>query len=403
MTEHPAAPSPYFFLSYARSDPLAGNPSANPDQLVEEFFTDLTEAVRRHASRRAPLVSGFFDQALPPGSNLKHVLTLALSSVQVFIPLYSVGYLGNSWPGREFACFWQRLENSGFTNPVQRFLPVLWAPLSGVADPPGLREALAAPGAEPDYRENGMRALLKLRPYRRVYDIMVDRLGQQVAELAESDPMDPVEPSKVPDIEKVESKFGAPLSAFLIEVAAPEPPGQWRPFPGQELPLAEVARQIVERFSFDPRVGELRPIGKRSERRPGIIVIDPEFIAGEDGRAALGSVAAKLPEWVLPLLVVDQPDNARTRRLADEVRKILTAVKPLPTESARRGALGVESLDEFDSLFPVLVAAAERQYITYHSNHVPSPPPAGRLSLRRLEGPDEPTETTDSLRGPRRA
>jgi hypothetical protein len=25
----------------------------------------------------------------------------------------------------------------------------------------------------------------------------------------------------------------------------------WRPFPGQELPLAEYARQIVERFDFN--------------------------------------------------------------------------------------------------------------------------------------------------------
>jgi FxsC-like protein len=397
MTRNQTASAPYFFLSYARSDPLAGNPSGDPsvepDQFVRKFFDDLTAAVQQHAVRRAAPVLGFFDQAFPPGSDWKQLLAQALGATQVFIPLYSVGYLTNSWPGREFACFWQRLENSGFANPVQRVVPVLWAPLSGVTDPPGLRQALASPSAQPAYRVNGMRALLKLRPYRHVYEIMVDRLGRQIAELAENAPMDPVDPSQIPDIEKVESRFGAPLSSFLIEVAAPETPGQWRPFPGQELALAEYARHVVERFNFAPDVAALRPIGEPGEGLPGIIIIDPEYIADPDRRAALASVARKLPAWMLPLVVIGQPGDARSRKLAAEVKEMLTKAKPLPTEQARRGAHGVKSLDEFDSVLPSLVSQAERQYIRYRSNLVPSPPPAGRRASR---APDEPTETTDS-------
>jgi hypothetical protein len=402
MTTNQAASAPYFFLSYARSDPLAGNPSgdpsAEPDQFVRKFFDDLTAAVQQHAVRHAAPVLGFFDQAFPPGSDWKQLLTQALGATQVFIPLYSVGYLTNSWPGREFACFWQRLENSGFANPVQRVIPVLWAPLSGVTDPPGLRQALASPGAEPDYRVNGMRALLKLRPYRHVYEIMVDRLGRQIAELAENAPMDPVDPSQIPDIEKVQSKFptGAPLSSFLIEVAAPQTPREWRPFPGQELALAEYASQVVERFSFAPDVGALRPIGGPDEGLPGIIIIDPEYIASPDGRAVFGSVARRLPAWMLPLVVIGQPGDTRLRKLAAEVKEMLTKAKPLPTEQARRGAHGVKSLDEFVSVLPALVSEAERQYIRYRSNLVPSLSPARRRTSRALEGPDEPTETADS-------
>ena len=51
MTVIYSVPAPYFFLSYARSDPLAGNPDEDPDELVETFFSDLTDAVRRHCVR----------------------------------------------------------------------------------------------------------------------------------------------------------------------------------------------------------------------------------------------------------------------------------------------------------------------------------------------------------------
>src|SRR5690242_20464850 len=109
MTEKPQGMlAPYFFLSYSRSDPLAGHPQKNPDHLVERFYRDLTEAVQRRASLTAGVVSGFFDQRIPVGSNWKQSITEALSATQVFVPLYSVGYLTNSWPGREFACFRRR-------------------------------------------------------------------------------------------------------------------------------------------------------------------------------------------------------------------------------------------------------------------------------------------------------
>jgi FxsC-like protein len=414
MTDQPGMLPPYFFLSYAHSDPLAASPTedldklvrADPDQLVRKFFYDLTEAVREHASRKPGLVSGFFDQEVPVGSDWKHRLTQALSTAQVFVPLYSVGYLAMAWPGRELACFRQRVERAGFANPVRRFVPVLWAPLVGAQDPPGLHEALASSDTEPDYAENGLWALLRLRPYRQSYLAVVHRLARQIVDLAEKNPINPVALSQVPDIEKVKSEFppAAPLAAFVIEVAAPtlavlsegsdpqaygETPVQWRPFPGQELPLAEIAKQVAERFDFDPKVSEVGVAGELDDRQPGIILIDPEFIASENGRATLRKVAKRLPEWVLPLVVVSQPRSRRTKELTAGVRDILNA-KALPTESARRGARGVESLDEFASLVPLLVAEAERQYVRYRSSRVPPPGPSGRLSLRRLEGADEP-------------
>jgi FxsC-like protein len=393
--------APYFFLSYCRSAPLAGNPQENPDHLVDQFFRDLTRAVQDRASHAADVVAGFFDQRLPPGSDWKRVITQALSAAQVFVPLYSVGYLTNSLPGREFTCFGQRVREAGRLNPVRRLAPVLWAPLvAGVPDAPGLREFLD--NAEPDYAMNGLRHLLKHRSYHDLYAAEVDRLAAQIVQLAERDPIVPVAPSQVPDISEAVSAFSpsAPLTSFAIEIAAPtvatvpgdrspDPYGdtalQWRPF-GQEFPLAHYAKQIIERFNFDAKVSEVGSTRDTTRQRPGIIVIDPAFAATEAGRAALASLAG-FPRWVLPVLVSSEPHDPSARQLASEVRALL-GEDELPTQWARRGARGVESFDEFVSLVPELVAEAERQYLRHRSGRVPSASPTGRPRLSRSEGPD---------------
>jgi FxsC-like protein len=403
-------PAPYFFLSYARSDPLAGNPEEDPNEPVETFFADLNAAVRRHASVDGADVGGFLDRDMPPGSDWKQFITRALSAAQVFVPLYSVAYLANSWPGRELTCFKERVKVAGGLDPIRRLVPVLWAPLAGVKYPPGLREALDSV-TEPDYADNGLWALLRLRPYHELYQAMVDRMGAQIVEIAERDPIEPVQPEQVGDIEKAPSAFPAerPLPVFHIEVAAPttaDAPrtgdpraygyssSEWRPFSGQELSLAEYARQVTERFDFDVRVGEAGLTGELAGRRPGIIVIDPQFIAHRAGRETLTEMAAKLPRWVLPLVVVDRPDDARTKKLAEDVFDILTTAKALPTESARRGAHGVDSLDAFVAIVPVLVAEAGKQYLR-RSSRVLSPRPARRPRWGQSAGPDSPGAAQD--------
>src|ERR1700722_12752031 len=145
MTVTHDVPVPYFFLSYARSDPLAGNPDENPDEPVETFFSDLTDAVRRHAAGGGANVSGFYDRKVPVGSDWKQFITKALSAAQVFVPLYSVGYLTNSWPGRELACFKKRVEVAGRRNPLHRLGPGGGGPAgrgsvsARIAGGPGLR------------------------------------------------------------------------------------------------------------------------------------------------------------------------------------------------------------------------------------------------------------------------
>jgi len=385
-------------------------PDVDPDRWVRRFFRDLVVAVRRHASTQSRLIHGFIDQELPAGSD-KESVRLAMSTAQVFVPLYSVGYLARSLPGREWACYRRRVEVAGLAEPLRRFVPVLWAPLLENQEPPGLREALALGADRPGYTENGLRALLKIDSYRESYRSVVNVAAKQIVVLAEQSP---IRPSKVPDIDDMKSEFtvGPPLSVFTIEIAAPTvrtvpaggDPGsygessvEWRPFPSQDLPLAEYARQAVERRDFKAEVTGIRAADDPGTRRPGIILIDPWLIAGQDGRSALVSAVQNLPRWVLPLLILDQPEDARTQELAEQVRGILHTAEALPTDSSRRGARGVSSLDGFKYLTGVLVAEAERQYIRYRSGQRPSAPSSDRLSLSRRPRPHGPFSAPDPL------
>jgi len=140
-------------------------------------------------------------------------------------------------------------------------------------------------------------------------------------------------------------------------------------------------------------------------RRPGIILIDPWFIADDNGRTVLESAVQDLPRWVLPLLILDQPDDASTQKFADQVREILNAAGALPTDTSRRGAIGVSSFDSFVSIVRDLAVQAERQYLRYRSGRyqgrrVESPPssdrPRSRLPVEH-DGQGRPAQSPDPL------
>ena len=194
-----------------------------------------------------------------------------------------------------------------------------------------------------------------------------------------------------------------PLGVFTIEIAAPGgSSADWRPFPAQELPLAEYARQIVERFDLKAEVVELTADRDSDTSRPGIIVIDPRFMAIPGGRAALEAAVAGLPKWILPMLIVDQPGDARTDDLAGQVRDILSAAGVLRARSARRGARGVSSLRDFSLLARDLVLEAEGQYIPHRSRQrfgtpVPSRPSSSRSGSPLPSRPDRFASASDRL------
>ncbi len=387
----------YFFLSYAHSPSLTGDWGADPDRWVQSLFKDLTAAVAElahHGSEPAPEY-GYIDKQTPVGSDLKSELTGALSRCQVFVPLYSPRYFAMSWPGREWACFEDRLKATGLQNPSRRIVPVLWIPLLDqrtMADLPG--PIGADPGSP--YAENGLRALLRLHPYEREYRAIVRRLATQIVDLAE---LTPIPPSPARHIDEVPSRFPPEdgTAVFTVTVAAPTlravPDGQdgrfyghesegWRPFPErQQVSLADYVLNTAERLDFAVEVSDVGKAKNPSSGGPGVVLIDPWITADDNGRAALLGFLRNLPSWVLPVVVRAASANPRGAALADELADILNAPRAERGGVVQRAIEGVDSLETFVALMPVLVAEAEREYLRHGPLRGGTPPAGGRPRL----------------------
>lgn len=394
----------YFFLSYAHSVRLAGSLPSDSDPWVRGFFDDLVTAVALRASQRSRLTPGFFDQDIPVGSNWKAVRAQALATAEVFVPLYSPSYIARSLPGREWACFFERVSRLGLAEPLRRFAPVLWVPLStatATATPtdrelPGLPAAFEIGAVDPAYAENGLRALLRLTRYRPVYRQIVQRLAARIVEIAEGAPLGP---STIQDIDTARNAFGAlsHLPTFTVTVAAPvlaslpagTDPGcygdhgtDWRPYhPGQALPLADYAAAIAEQLDFAVKVTGIERSGGLPAAEPGVILIDPWFIADDAGLSLLRSCVRDLPPWVLPLLVRDLADGDRAAPHTPRALALLSELGATGSDAAGWAAGGVGSLTEFVSVLPGLVAEAERRYLRHRSVPRPGARPSSRPRL----------------------
>src|ERR1022692_4031447 len=399
----------YFFLSYAHSPPLEGDGQKDHDKDVREFFHDLTDAVTSRASPHSGIIRGSFDQDFPVGPDWLHYFSRALGAAEVFVPLYSPGYFARSWPGREWACFYQRMVIADLEDPVRRFAPVLWTPLQAQHNLPGLRAAMEIGAAEPEYEKSGLRALLRIEPYRDLYRAAENKLAERVVALAEGSPL---APSAVPDIDEIKSAFQpeARLAVFAVAVAAPifravpagSDPGcyadnsiRWQPFPGQEFLLAEYVQGVAERLAFEVEFTSPEDACDPVVGRPGIILIDPWFIVDDEG-SALRSVLRKLPPWVLPLVVLGSPHDKRACRLAEQVRDMLSPAGAPPVESSRRAGRCVSSPEEFAAALPALIAEAERRYLRHANGLVPLGLPGGRPRLSGAAQWDTPASAPDS-------
>jgi hypothetical protein len=359
----------YFFLSYAHSPPLAGTTQSAHDPWVRTFFADLSETVSRLRSRELDIGPGFVDQEIPLGADWRASLMQALGSAQVFVPLYSPGYFAGSWAGREWASYERRLVDAGVVKPLARFTPVLWSPLKPGEAPKLLSKAMAIGAGDRAYAENGLRAMLRLAPYRDAYMLIVERLARTIVDLAEQDAV-PLSPA--PDIDAVRSPFGTLSAAvFAIAVAAPDNVGM-RAFPeNRQLSLPEYVATVAEQLDFAVSVAPLDQAARQLDSTPGIILIDPRFAADGSRLTDLQDAVQNRP-WVLPVIVVspaDQSDADRHERpasidaeLAQRVRLALDAI-PTRSDPVREALAGVSTLEQFIRLIPFLVAEAERQFL----------------------------------------
>ncbi|NUT36622.1 MAG: hypothetical protein HOV79_26510 [Hamadaea sp.] len=408
------AGGPIFYVSYAHSAPMPDKVrGTDTDHWVRMVFQDLSKEIRRIRDLPPRAVVGVLGGMLQTGEDWRESKLEALSTAQVFVPLYSPGYLARTWPRREHESFVRRLEAAG-ARVEDHVAPVLWIPFPPDVDFPELHAALELGHGVPAYAENGLRALRMLAGYRTQYEVILSRLAHRIVGLAGDNPL---KRSPAPDVRDVpavlpEAQSEAPyVVRVLAPTAANHPDGapadaygagspDWRPFgTAQEMPIAEYAATVAERLGLMPRIVGVPPdrtgaatagpeanglSEKAVQNAPGMLLIDPWFAALPDGEATLSAALATLPEWVTPLVVLNRRDVAHAERGALLRERVLDMLR-------RAGNQRTRTADEAEActhLMPVLVGEARRQFLRQGPIW---PPKGGRADRPRLAGHTPPT------------
>lgn len=368
--------SRYFLLSYAHTPPLPDQLDGELDQWVTRFFRDLSGLVTEKADLRSGIAGGFHDLDVPIEADRQAAFNEAMETAEVFVPLCSPAYFARNRTGREWACYQERLLQGGVSDPASRFLPVLWIPLPGSQERPELERALELGENSPAYRDLGLQGLARLQQYHTEYESITERLADRIVELAEESP---VGPSSAPALDQVAGAFDPDQDSlsFSVAVAAPAsddlPPGAprtaygkdgtaWRAYEEHPLPLASYARDQAEMLDFSVTVSAVEAVPPSLGERPGVVLIDPWFVAHDDGSTRLRALLSGLPEWVLPVVVRDTPEDPRKAPLVAEVLDIVYSTGVNRRGPARAAVDNVTSLEAFVALMPFVVGEAERRY-----------------------------------------
>jgi aminoglycoside 3-N-acetyltransferase len=360
-------PGRYFFLSYARSSPLPPVPGTDltdpPDESVRAFFGDLSDAVHYQAAPGSVLRPGFLDVEVSSGPYGQHGLADELGAAEVFVPLLSPDYYHRSWPRTEWAGFEQRLRDAEAVEQQWRFMPVLWTPLPTGEEASGLADALllADGSALRAYADYGLCGLMRLPAYYGHYKRIVSELATRIVTVAEKAPLGP-SPLSLGQV----ADLGSPgIGARVFAVAVMGRPGARGAQP------AEYARLAAERLGFEVRITALAQSADQFGHAPGVLLVDPDSVVGDEARQDLDAKVADLSPWVLPVVLPSQG----AMRLANDrpfLEKSYKSFQRKP-DVVRRGLRGVSSLREFVRLMPYLVTHAEREYLRHGPARRPCP------------------------------
>jgi FxsC-like protein len=395
----------HFFLSYAHSAPLADGDrlDTDTDVWVRRCFEDLSAEVAGLLDAD-PRTVGFVDYLVQPGADWKAMLTDQLGRAEVFVALYSPGYVNKSWPMRERAAFQERVERAFPGRPEAaraHMLAVLWIPFPAGDRIPELSAALSLGAGVPEYVDNGLRALCMLSSYRSQYRKIVNRLAHRIVEVTGRSGLPPsrviaMDDVPVPDPVTADTPFviGVLGAAGTYRRVSPAvtPGSAWRPY-GAALdpPVAEYVANVAERLGLPTRIVDRAADLKAMDNSPAVILVDPWLLDQRGDEDPLGAVTGHLHPWVTPVVVTDRHDLRYSRggaELADRTAARLTALGAPRVYTA----LDVEQLAQ---LMPSTVSEARRQYLRRASVHASGGFPRPRLGDDDLSAPSPPEKSTD--------
>ena len=414
------APRPYFFLSYARTPASSAVGAGDPNHYVHQLYKDLCRTILEITDLPQGEPPGFMDRGMHLGEGWSEKLSEALAHCRVFVPLYSPRYFRSLACGQEWAAFaerpvYQRQRSGSHASGV---VPALWVtvPADGL---PQVARRLQFNHTDfgPDYVNEGLFALMKLRYFREAYELAVHRLAQRIVQVADQTM---IPPGRKDDFQSRPSAFDTPEARQLrISVLAcatdrlpdgraPHTYGSrstdWQPYqPGPGRALAEHAARLARQLDFHPSVhefeDEIEELTQTKEpTAPGLLLLDRWALLDPERRGLAQRFDERNPSWVS--LLEPWCENDPERPVGDAVLKEL-AQKVL--RSRRRdakptfqGAMnGLPTLQSFEEEFP---RAAQRAMQAFEDRRHPAFPPKGpsapRPSFRDLRPPPDTTTST---------
>lgn len=392
----------YFFLSYARGD---------EDDLVRQFFNDLSVEVRVRAGLHKDAEVGFIDARMKAGTVWSAELADALSQCRSFIALLSPRYFLSRPCGQEWQIFADRVaryeEEMGIDPSVLK--PLLWVPL-----PPAKMHPVAAriQFSSDLLGDTCVRQLMRLQRHQDAYREFVFELAGQIVESAETHPIP--EGHSYPDLESAPSIFHLPqppveslngsdheddedaLTVHFVVAALTrskalsvrsdravygDRPRDWAPYHAtRSSPLAEYASAIAESQRFASRVADLEELAERAElasRHNQIVVLLVDVWVTELEEACQVLTAYNAREIrerepttavLIPRSLDDRETVEHWRRLSEECRRIFRGTSD--DEELYRS--NIPTYQAFEQDLPaVLQVAVNRMFVSGHIQRQP--------------------------------
>jgi FxsC-like protein len=405
--------APYFFLSYAHTPRLEGDPG-NPDIWVVNLFKDLCKHILQLTNLPPGSKPGFMDRELRPGSDWPSRLAQALATCRVFVPLYSIRYFDSENCGKEWFAFSRRALNhtARSTGPAEAIVPALWVPVAPALLPEAARTIQFDHGEFGDrYSTHGFYGIIKLSRYRGDYEEAVYELARRIVEVAQSTHIDPEQAAPYDSLESAFGSAGQPKPRerrLRITIVAPDVSDlpakrgdyhygrlarNWNPYrPESVRSLADHAADLARNLDYWPEVGDLDEhldalLDSEPTCGPGVLLVDAWATTRAECQAKLQQIDALGKPWIQVVVPWNHRD-AETLEAEPMLKESLAASLKKKLAAGRVdckiAADGVPGLEEFGIALPMVVRAAARHYL----KHVDTHPPGGSVIERpRLTGP----------------
>jgi FxsC-like protein len=379
-----------------------------------QLYQDLCEHIVELTDLDADTPAGFMDRDMRSGEEWSDRLAGSLATCRVFVPLFSPRYFNSVQCGKEWCAFAQRAvrQQARSNRATEAIVPALWVPVDPHRLPNAAERLQFNHNALGDaYTTEGLYGLIKLKMFRREYELAVYELAKRIVKVAESEIVSAGQPV---DYRRIPSAFGDPNGprALRIAVAAGargrlpqgrnrryygDGPADWNPFvPSSSRPLAAVTADLARSFDFEPTVVSLDEepsparIAVAPAEGPEILLIDRWVVTDAAWRERLGALDAARP-WTA-LVVAWNREDPQSRDVEDELRSRLERIMPNTSghgpPACRTAARGVHSLESLTDILPQVVEWAAAQY----RGSAPAYPPDGpRVERVRLFHPGAPS------------